>query len=589
MASRISQMIGKVDDVIDEASESGLRVSKEKIINNFPSEKDFIELAAVQKEAEGIAREAIETEAKKSGSKISADAYKEAKEIVDSSEQYADWTDLVSKGGLNLETAHMMSDPETIKQLLMRRPTLFQRGAKTHAEHFAMEKGFDTPDELFQHWLNQESRPDVIKRVANDIIDESAIGAEMGERVGGESRQRFIERTIEEENKLLSKIKPKGTGKTELQEIVKTKQIPGDEGAAEALKTARTHFKKEVIGKFKEGPVGDILKKVRSGDKVSDANVASKFFKPGAVGEESATRFMNAIGDDKVAKQAITDAVKQDLLASATNPATGELTEAKLKTWLSKYNPALKKLGIKGEFSSIESSRKVLTEAIEMKTAFDKSVASKMLNADVDKAISSAFKSGSKRIAAGKIMSQLKGDRKAIAGAQNALIDHIIEKSKNAGVDILGNRVVSMAKLKNLNREFKPAMDVMFKNSPEKIRALKNYRKAFETLYRDQLKAVGGGSNTMDKMVSVVQTMSSLSGSRLVHIGKALMKPFKEVSEQNVNKFLNRAAVDPDFAFTLKMIADDRPVDLVAQKLKGNMAAMGVRYRTKKTKNSGDK
>jgi hypothetical protein len=584
MTSRISKMISKVDDVLDQASESGLRVSREKIKHSFPSADDFKEYDLISSKANQKATENISKTVSKEDATAYKEVYEQAKEIIDASDDFSDWTDLIKSGGLNLETAHMMSDKETIKELLLRRPTLFRRGAQTHAEHFAMDKGFDTPDELFQSWLNKKPRQDAIKDLADEMFNDVQVGKELGDDLIGDGYKEFINQSIDETNKLLLKKSPKGAFSKEVQEVVRTRQIPGDEQAAQKLKTAQKFFKDEVIKKFREGPVGDILKKVRSGDKVSDAQVASTFFRPGPVGEESAGRFMNAIGDDPQAKQAIIDYAKQDLLTSATNPVTGELTEAKLKTWLSKFGPAIKRIGIEDEFDSIVKARARLSEAIETKVAFDKSEASKMLNADVDKAIASAFKSGSKRDAASGLMFKLQGDKKAVSGVQNSLIDHIIEKAKNTGVDMAGNRIVSMAKLTNLMKEFKPAMDVMFKDAPQKVKALENYQKAFAVLQRDQIKAAGGGSNTMDKMVSVLQAMKSVSSSRIVNIGSAILKPFKDISNKNINTFLNRAAFDPDFAFTLQLMASDMPPDMIAQRLKGNFAALGLRYRTEKDK-----
>jgi len=581
MMSRISKMISKVDDVLTQASESGLRVSKEKIKNPFPTAEELAEYNAISQAADKKAADVIKQTAVKEDKTAYKEAWEQAKELVDSSDDFSDWTDLIKSGGLNLETAHMMSDPATIAELLKRRPTLFRRGAGIHAEHFAMEKGFDTPDELFQSWLNKKPRQETIKDMADEIFDDLKAGQEIGDEISGDGFKGFLDQSIDELNRGLLKKPPKGVTRPEPIEIISRRQAPGDEQAAQKLKTAQTFFRKEVIEKFKQGPVGDILKKVRSGDKVSDAQVASKFFRPGAVGEESAGRFMAAIGADAAAKKSIIDYAKQDLLSNV-NPVTGELTEAKLKTWLSRFKPALKKLGIEDQFSSISKAREQLTDAVNMQSAFNKSEASKMLKADVDKAIQTAFKTGSKRDAANNLMFQLQGDKKAVSGIQNAMVDYVIEKSKNAGVDFAGNRLISMAKLKNLRKEFEPAMKIIFKNAPEKLKALKNYQDAFGVLQRDQVRAVGGGSNTVDKISSVVQAMGGMSASRTVNFVKALVKPFKDISADNVNVFLNRAAFDPDFAFTLQLMAADMPPDLVRQRLLGNFAALGLRYRTQK-------
>jgi hypothetical protein len=349
------------------------------------------------------------------------------------------------------------------------------------------------------------------------------------------------------------------------------------QAAAGRLKTAQQFYKKEVIQKFKSGSVGDVLKKIRSQDKVSNAQIVSRFFKPGAVGGESAQQFINAAGGNKAATDAMESAVKQDLLKSATNVTTGEIVESKLKGWLSKHDQALTKLGIKNKFNTIVKARAQLDSALEIKTQFDKSVASKLLNSDVDSAVQNAFSKGSKKANAERLLKRLKGDKRAVSGLQNAIIDHIITNAQVSAVDAFDNPIVSLAKVEGGFKKFKPAIDEVFKGSPRKLKAFNNYRMALKTLQRGKTSPLGGGSDTAENIIEVIAKRSGLSKFRTVSIIKSIIGPIKDMGDKQVNAILNRAAFDPDFAFTLERAARGAPVDIIERRLKGHLLAIGLR------------
>ncbi len=351
--------------------------------------------------------------------------------------------------------------------------------------------------------------------------------------------------------------------------------------AGKQLKTARSFYNKEVVEKYGKGAIGEILKK---GDKVSNANVAGRFFKPGFKGTESANEFIAAVGENKNARGALEDYIKQDLLSSSTNPVTGEIVETKLKTWLSKYKPALKKLGLENKFDSISKASSELTKAREMKVAFDKSVASKLLKSDVDTAVKNAFASGSKKKAAVDLMEGLKGNNKAVSGLQNSTIDHIIKNAETTASDAFGNPVISLAKVENEYKKFKPALDVLFKKSPEKLKALDQYRRALKIMQRGKVSPLGGGSDTAENIITSMAAASGIAKGKVATIAKSILSPLIQMSDNQVNSILNRAAFDPDFAYTVQMMAKGKPIDKVEQRLKGHLAAMLMRGTIKEEK-----
>ena len=352
--------------------------------------------------------------------------------------------------------------------------------------------------------------------------------------------------------------------------------------AAGKLKTAQQFWKKEVIEKFKHGTVGDILKKTGGKYRVSNSQIASRFFKPGPTGAESAQEFLNAIGKDKNAKQALEDFVKQDFLTAAMNPVTGDVTESGLKRWKAKHRWALGRLGLTDKFKTIENAGKQLDDAIEFKAQFDKAAASKLLNADADTAIKAAFATGPKGKTADELLKKMGGDKRAIAGLQNAIIDHV---TSIPGLDDAVREFRTVAGLRNIIRDFNPVIDKVFKDSPEKIDALKAVRRSFEIMGRTAKAPIGGGSDTYQNIVTGMAKRFGMSGGRLLNFTKAVLSPIKNMSDKQVNAILERSLLDPDFAFTLLSAAKGMPVDAVGRRLKGHLLSLGIRQAKTKENN----
>lgn len=342
---------------------------------------------------------------------------------------------------------------------------------------------------------------------------------------------------------------------------------------ARKLKTATTFFRKEVINKFKKGAVGDIL---RGEDKIENAQVASRLFKPGPPGEQAAGEFVKALGDNPAAREALESAINQNLLANATNPLTGEITEMGLNRWLKKHSLALNKLGLKNKFNSLLKARKQLDEAIQIKTSFDKSSASKLLGADVDKAIQAAFASGPKRQAAVELMKKIGINKQAVSGLQNSMIDHIISRAETTAADAFGNPIISVAKLDTVTKEFYEAMKVVFRDTPVKIKALNRVRDAVRTLQRTSKSPLGGGSDSAENIITSLSKASGISGNRLMTLARAFILPLKNMSDQQVNSLINRALLDPDFAYTLMAASSGAPPEIIKRRIGQHLATLGL-------------
>jgi hypothetical protein len=179
-----------------------------------------------------------------------------------------------------------------------------------------------------------------------------------------------------------------------------SKNIPAQE-----LQAAQKFFREEVIEKYGKGSTGAVL---RGEESVQSAIVAGKFFRPGPAGEQAAEEFMKVMGDNPTAKTALREHINQTLLDKAVSPSTGDVTKAALNRWLKVHRPALKKLGMTSEFDSLVKARAAVDKALASSKEFEKSAASRVLNADVNDVVKQAFSKGSKKEAAEDLIAFMK-------------------------------------------------------------------------------------------------------------------------------------------------------------------------------------
>ena len=319
---------------------------------------------------------------------------------------------------------------------------------------------------------------------------------------------------------------------------------------AEKLKQARTFWKTEVIDKFKKGDIGEILANKGGGEyRVSDAQIASKFFKPGPTGQQAARQFKNSIGGSQKAMQAIEDAAKQDLLAKFPN---GEITEAGLRAWLSRNKLALKELNITSKFDDLTKAREQLTDAISFQNEFNRSEAAKLLGSDPQTAIVNALNKGSKGKAAANLMQQTKGNKAAQAGLRNALDDYILEQAQNPATGM----ITRLDKLDSLLKKYAPARNVFYEGDKEALKAWQQGRDAFRIAARGTKSPLGGGSDTAENILTSAFKALGVSSGRVGSLVRAFIDPLKKQEMNKVNALVNQALLNPDFAYTLMLAAD---------------------------------
>lgn len=362
-------------------------------------------------------------------------------------------------------------------------------------------------------------------------------------------------------------------------------QIGKGEGeTAGAYRKASKFYREEYAQKFKQGPVADVLRPGFRGEetRIPPGEIAGKFFKAGKL--DAADQFISAVGGNAEAKQAIRDYAADDLLRSATDSQTGELSTAGLNRWLGKNRPVLEKFGLQNEFSTLQKAQAALDEARGAVQGFSKSSAAKILGAEPEKAIETAF-TGQRSPAkvAADLLFQLRGDKGARAGLQNAFADFLVRKMETTQADIAGQSVLSVASSKKLVQKYAGAMRILYSDRPEKLKALLTIQKAVEIGGRSARSPLGGGSDTAENVLNAIgnvvkdKAMDTFATTRAL---RAVRGVFASYNEAQVRKYLARALVDPDYAQSLINLAqgftaEKAQVPRLMSGLGGSLAALG--------------
>lgn len=333
---------------------------------------------------------------------------------------------------------------------------------------------------------------------------------------------------------------------------------------------------------FRKGAVGEVLRPGMESDgfRISGAEVARQFFKTGKL--DTADDFMRAMGGNAEARQAIRDYAAQDLINTGLNSQTGELVSKNVHRWYAKNYGMLKKFGVTDDFKNVVNAQKLVDKAIRMNDTFNKSVAGKILNADPDKIIPQMF-SGSfgknKASVAEDLRKMVGNDPAAINGIQKSFADYLMKRSQTTGVDILENPVISFANMSKMIREYSPAIKVLYRKEPAKIKALLEIQRGYEYLGRTTKSPLGGGSDTAENLLNILTAgVAPLVTSRfaVVNAIKAFGRTFTQYNREQVNAVLTRAVFDPDYAQTLIMMSKGAPKEVIVKRLNGQLATIGL-------------
>ena len=319
-------------------------------------------------------------------------------------------------------------------------------------------------------------------------------------------------------------------------------------GSAE-LKAANKFFRENYAEVFKQGTIGDILRRGPRGEttRMPLAQIPGKIWN--TRNTAAVDDLIKAVGKDD-AKTIMSDHAAYELMQNATN-ADGHIVSNKLYSWLNKNKVLLKKLGIEGQFNKIGLAQRAVDQAVVASREFEKSAAARLINSDPEKAIANAIKGSNTAKATYELMEAVKGDKTAIKGLKNAFADHIMDIVQTTSKDIANKPTISNAFMQRTMKKYMPAMKQLYKADPGKLGALKKMQRAYEIAIRNTRSPIGGGSDTAENILTEISKANFLS--RKVAIAKRVAKYFTDIGENAANEIVNRAIFDPDYA---KLLTD---------------------------------
>ena len=342
-------------------------------------------------------------------------------------------------------------------------------------------------------------------------------------------------------------------------------------------------FYKEYTGKYKQGTVADVLSKGRRGEdtKIALANIAGEFDSLDGI-----DAFRRAVGSNQEAATAMKDYYSMNLLNKARDPLTGEISTKRAMGWLAQNMGKLKKLGIYDEFGNVAKMKIKADAAGKYLDVYNKSVAGRILESDVDGMVSNAFR-GSKDYAqtANELIKMAKGNKAAEAGLKKAFADNIMKQSEVTTLDFFqqGGETISdieftksLAKLTNQIKKYAPAIKIMYKDEPEKIKAMMDVWKAYNTIGRTAKSPTGGGSDTFELFGKTLDIVAGATAPGKWYAFKTVRDMVNKHGKQKVDHFLRKAMFDPDYAVVLQNIAKGKPysVNNVQRLMTGALVAM---------------
>lgn len=334
--------------------------------------------------------------------------------------------------------------------------------------------------------------------------------------------------------------------------------------AAIAYANAKAYSKSQITDRFRKGVVSELEAegKFQAGKRLPAEARPKKL-----MDVESADSFIKAVGKEKAADIMLRH-YGDDMASKVRYDKDGIVESASMSRWFNKNKRVLERYGIEDSFKGAEQAHKTMQAARVAEADFNKSIASKMLNADPQNAIQRAFEGGEgisgKNTGAimKNLLQRVEENPAAVKGLENGFKDFMFEQIKTTAETIKGDQALSKAAMQKAMRRFAPAQAVLYKGQPEKLKALKTVQKALMIMNRTA-KGVTGGSDTAEKVgvvASILHSVAMTPGvSHTVKLSKLGLGMLKNLNEQEVSDFTAKLLYDPDIAKIISKAAGKKP------------------------------
>ncbi len=339
----------------------------------------------------------------------------------------------------------------------------------------------------------------------------------------------------------------------------------------------------QYVDKFRKGTVSEVVQpgNLNAGNKIAFSDIPSRFFKQGKM--DVADDLVRAVGKEDATKL-IRDYAAHDLVSGKVK-ADGTLMLDSGRKWLSRNKTVLNKYGLYDEFADMVSSQHVADDVVRTLTEFNKSLASKVLNSDVDKVISNIFSGVGKRTS-GKMIRDLlnvkgiKGNKAAIEGIRESFKDFLLTSMEGRYKDIMGIPIKDIGKAKTIVQEYMPVIETLYRDTPGKIKALKNYHKLLGEVERTVVERSTGPIKSLIESIAQLGFIQAGKGwkySASRNIGRQLyeMTGAGRSSKNNIELLLRRSIYDPEFAETV-MMASEGTVKGLQERVNHHLLKLGI-------------
>jgi hypothetical protein len=323
-----------------------------------------------------------------------------------------------------------------------------------------------------------------------------------------------------------------------------------DKSIAEAYKKATT-FYRDYSDKFKEGTVAEILK--------YPATVPMTKIGKLLTTKEGVRDFLKVVKDAPDLQKNLTNYLDQDFYKTVYDKITDTVKPNKAYSWLNKNTDILKALDVKDKYLDIVKQLQKGQVAKTELEAFIKpsTLTGKLLQSSPENVIKTAFSASRNYKATAQELQKLaSGDPKALQGLQQGLADHIMSESKITSEGFKQGFRIDFPRLDAQYRKYLPAIQVLYKNAPKKLRALANIHKAYKVLHRNQSSLVAKSPRALN----IFSTLSAIggTGSLKYPVAFAIKKLLQKHSDAKIKQLLLRATFDPDYAMGLEYLFNSK-------------------------------
>lgn len=345
---------------------------------------------------------------------------------------------------------------------------------------------------------------------------------------------------------------------------------------AQKYQRASDFYKKYYLP-LKQGVSREITAKNALGEYRLDAEkVPQKIFNS----VTDAKQFMSTLPKQE-AKQAMKDYAANNLIGNHVvyNPQTGDINPKAYSVWLKRNSEVLKELGIHKEFDDISKVVTSLEVAKNAQAEFDKSYLAKMLGVNPENAIAHVFTGTTRKnstVAMQDLINQIKKlpePEKSLNGLRKAFADYFVKNAESRLRDIYEQPIENIAKGKAFLKENLGAMQILYKDQPEKVKALMKVQRGYEIMLRNQRSPFpGGGSPTAEHLFSQIPFRVRHRLLRAIPIIGSSYNRLEKQQAKLANAYLMRALYDPEYAYTLTNTIKN-PV-LFDAKVKGQLGTL---------------